>query len=65
MHKAKTFTVHIEQEVLDDLARRLDNIRWPDETDEAGWDYGTDLGFSASSAAIGVTDSTGAHKKLD
>jgi pimeloyl-ACP methyl ester carboxylesterase len=45
VERAKPFTLHLKQEILDDLARRLDNIRWPDETDTAGWDYGTDLAY--------------------
>jgi pimeloyl-ACP methyl ester carboxylesterase len=39
------FTISIEQEILDDLLARLDNVRWPDETDGAGWAYGTDLAY--------------------
>jgi pimeloyl-ACP methyl ester carboxylesterase len=45
MDKPEPFTIHIRQQILDDLARRLDETRWPDETEAAGWDYGTDLGY--------------------
>jgi pimeloyl-ACP methyl ester carboxylesterase len=39
------FTINIEQEIIDDLFARLDNVRWPDETDGAGWAYGTNLAY--------------------
>lgn len=35
------FTIDIPQADLDDLQRRLDLTRWPDQMDGAGWDYGT------------------------
>lgn len=33
-------SVHIPQEAIDDLAARLDRVRWPDEPDGLGWDMG-------------------------
>ena len=30
---------------MDDLHARLANVRWPDEPDNAGWDYGANLGY--------------------
>ena len=39
------FEVAISDAVLNDLKARLDNTRWPDEPDEAGWDYGANLGY--------------------
>jgi len=39
------FTIEIPDETLDDLARRLENTRWPDEVVDGGWDYGTNLEF--------------------
>jgi len=30
---------------LDDLVRRLESSRWPDELPDAGWDYGVASGF--------------------
>lgn len=38
----RPFTIDIPQSDLDDLHRRLDMTRWPDQMDGAGWDYGTD-----------------------
>jgi hypothetical protein len=35
----------VPQSVLDDLAARLSNTRWPDQIPGAGWDYGADLGY--------------------
>jgi pimeloyl-ACP methyl ester carboxylesterase len=37
----RPFTIDIPQADLDDLQRRLDLTRWPDQMDGAGWDYGT------------------------
>jgi hypothetical protein len=36
------FEINIEPAVLDDLRDRLRGTRWPDEIDDAGWDYGMD-----------------------
>jgi epoxide hydrolase len=42
------FTVRIPQATLDDLNRRLEAVRWPDELPGAGWDLGTSLGYMKS-----------------
>ncbi|CAI8035075.1 Putative epoxide hydrolase, partial [Geodia barretti] len=39
------FVIDIPQDVLDDLAVRLADTRWPDEIPGTGWDYGTDLSY--------------------
>jgi epoxide hydrolase len=39
------FKITISQEVLDDLKERLKRTRWPDEVENTGWDYGTNLGY--------------------
>jgi pimeloyl-ACP methyl ester carboxylesterase len=31
--------------VLEDLGQRLGRTRWPDEVEDAGWDYGTNLAY--------------------
>jgi pimeloyl-ACP methyl ester carboxylesterase len=38
------YTIEIG-EALGDLYARLDRTRWPDEVDDAGWDYGTNLAY--------------------
>lgn len=45
------FTVDIPQAMLDDLHERLGRTRWPDEIEDAGWDYGTNLGYLQELAA--------------
>jgi microsomal epoxide hydrolase len=45
MSGPEPFAIHLSAEVLDDLHRRLDAVRWPDEVEGAGWDYGTELGY--------------------
>ena len=39
------FEIAIPDEQLDDLQRRLESARWPDEVESAGWDYGTPTGY--------------------
>ena len=41
----ETFTITIDDAVLDDLRDRLSRTRWPDEADGAGWTLGTDLAY--------------------
>lgn len=41
----KPFRVHVEDAVLDDLKSRLARTRWPDEIEDAGWDYGVPLKY--------------------
>ncbi len=41
----QSFKVDIPEATLDDLRERLGNTRWPDEIENAGWDYGTHLGY--------------------
>ncbi|MDR8408301.1 epoxide hydrolase [Nonomuraea sp. 3-1Str] len=39
-HDLTPFRIDVPQSALDELARRLDAARWPDELPDAGWDYG-------------------------
>jgi pimeloyl-ACP methyl ester carboxylesterase len=39
------FQVDIPQSALDDLARRLAAVRWPEQLPEAGWDRGVPLDY--------------------
>ena len=39
------FTIDVPDAVLSDLARRLDGTRWPDEIENAGWDYGVNRAY--------------------
>ncbi len=41
----RPFQVHVEDNMLDDLKSRLTRTRWPDEIDDAGWDYGVPLKY--------------------
>jgi len=45
MPKAKSLKLKTPQKTLTDLKRRLANTRWPDEAEDAGWAYGTNLGY--------------------
>jgi len=39
------FTVNVSDEILEDLRVRLARTRWPDQVDQAGWGYGTELSY--------------------
>ena len=39
----RPFTIQIEQDILDDLLRRIQQTRWPDAMENSGWNYGADL----------------------
>lgn len=41
----KPYSIHIEQEILDDLNLRIKNTRWPDEIENSKWEYGTNLSY--------------------
>ena len=41
----RPFSIHVPQDVLDDLQIRLAETRWPDEIPDSGWDYGTNLSY--------------------
>jgi pimeloyl-ACP methyl ester carboxylesterase len=45
---AEKFAIQIPDAVLADLARRLDATRWPDELVDAGWEFGSNLGYMRS-----------------
>jgi pimeloyl-ACP methyl ester carboxylesterase len=39
------FRCQFTDKLIADVNRRLDQTRWPDQLDGAGWDYGTERGF--------------------
>ncbi len=39
------FTIHVSDEVLEDLRDRLARTRWPSEIPDSGWDYGSNLAY--------------------
>jgi pimeloyl-ACP methyl ester carboxylesterase len=39
------FTIHVADDILQDLKHRLALTRWPDEIPESDWRYGTDLSY--------------------
>lgn len=39
------FTIAVPQATLDDLHERLARARWPDEAEDTGWNYGTNLSY--------------------
>ncbi len=44
------FTINVSNAVLEDLNRRLDSTRWPDELENAGWELGSSLSYMKSLA---------------
>src|SRR5919197_3564945 len=45
------FTIHIDEQLLEDLTARLRKTRWPEPSPAAPWDQGTDLDFLRSLCA--------------
>lgn len=43
--KIEPFRIQVPDSVLEDLKRRLNRTRWPDEIAGSGWDYGVDLAY--------------------
>ena len=39
------FKVHVPDSILEDLRERLADTRWPDEINDSGWDYGSNLAY--------------------
>ena len=39
------FEIAISDDVLEDLRRRLEHTRWPDEMPGTGWEYGSNLDY--------------------
>src|SRR5882724_3132895 len=46
----ETFTIEVPDAVLADLAHRLDTTRWPDEVENTGWEFGSNLAYLRSLA---------------
>jgi pimeloyl-ACP methyl ester carboxylesterase len=42
---AEEFSIHIGDAVLEDLGRRLDATRWPDQPLDSAWELGADLDY--------------------
>ena len=42
MAELTPFTIDVADDVITDLRDRLHNTRWPDQIDDAAWEYGTD-----------------------
>ncbi|MCH7622351.1 MAG: epoxide hydrolase N-terminal domain-containing protein, partial [Chloroflexi bacterium] len=43
--EVKDFKIEVDDKVLDDLRRRLETVRWPDQIPNSGWDYGSNLDY--------------------
>jgi pimeloyl-ACP methyl ester carboxylesterase len=43
--RIEPFTIDVPDAVLDDLHERLARTRFPEQIPDAGWDYGTELGY--------------------
>ncbi len=45
MKKITSFKIDVQQEVLDDLTKRIENTRWTEEPQGSGWGYGTSSAY--------------------
>ncbi len=43
--EVRPFKIEVHNRVLEDLSRRLENVRWPDEIPHSDWDYGYNLDY--------------------
>ncbi len=43
--EVRPFKIEVPDGVLEDLRRRLENVRWPDQIPVSGWDYGCNLDY--------------------
>ncbi len=50
------FTIKVPEKVLNDLTGRLSRTRWPDEVEDAGWDYGTPRTYLEQLVKYWLTD---------
>ena len=41
----RPFRIEVSQSDLDDLHRRIDGTRWPDEIPDVGWDRGVPMAY--------------------
>lgn len=46
--RPEPFTIHVEDELLDDLHRRIENTRWSPEIGNADWSYGANGSYLRS-----------------
>jgi microsomal epoxide hydrolase len=42
------FAISVPDAILADLKGRLGSVRWPDELDSAGWQFGSNLSYMRS-----------------
>ena len=52
----RPFEIHVSDEILDDLKRRISAARWPDELPGTAWDYGSNLDYMKELAEYWRTD---------
>ncbi len=43
--EVQPFKIEVHDDVLDDLRRRLETVRWPEAIPNSGWDYGSNLEY--------------------
>ncbi len=53
--EVNAFKIEVHDEVLDDLRRRLETVRWPAQIPNSGWDYGSNLDYLKELVAYGRT----------
>ncbi len=57
------FKIHVSNEELADLRRRLSNIRWPPAATGKPWSMGTDRAYLEQLMAYWKDNTTGARRK--
>ena len=58
------FRIAMPDAALDELRAAIGRTRWPDQVEDAGWDYGTELGYRPGAGGLlGRRASTGARRE--
>jgi Epoxide hydrolase N terminus len=61
--EVRPFTIHVPDDVLDDLRWRLGQTRFPDAIPGSGWDYGSNLESSKTWSTTGARTSISAPRR--
>jgi pimeloyl-ACP methyl ester carboxylesterase len=56
MTAIEPFRVHVPDDVLDDVRKRVENFPWHEMPDDSGWEYGANLDYMKELCAYWVSD---------
>ena len=56
MSEPRQFQIHVPDETLDGIRRRVADFPWHEMPDDGGWDYGTNLDYMKELCDYWVTE---------